>query len=395
MSIRKKTVRLEIRNEKLRDQLAVLVASMDGLLIQSMHDTMPADLLILEIGDDTVRDFDTLNRAKTTGRAREFYITSKSTNHDVLIQALRIGVKEFIPQPINEAELRKALLKFRDGSEPSTVTAKGPQRKGQIINVLGVKGGVGTTTIAVNLADSLVRLDAALSVVIIDMNRLFGEIPLFLSLEHVFNWVDVSKNIARLDATYLTGILYRHRSGLRVLPSPDRVDDKYTVTPQVVEALLRLMRTMFDYVVIDSGQAVDDTSKMILRSSDKVLLVSGLSLPCLINVKKLMKTFRDLGYPPEPWVEVVINRFDKKSVITLREAEQSVGKKVFWAVPNDFHATMSAINQGKPLSLVEPTAEVTEAITEMAAALAGRFTGTGSGKEREKEKRAFLGLKLY
>ena len=186
------------------------------------------------------------------------------------------------------------------------------------------------------------------------MNRLFGEIPLFLSLEHVFNWVDVSKNIARLDATYLTGILYRHRSGLRVLPSPDRVDDKYTVTPQVVEALLTLMRTMFDYVIIDSGQAVDDISKMILRSADKVLLVSGLSMPCLINVKKLMKTFRDLGYPPEPWVEVVVNRFDKKSVITLREAEQSIGKKVFWVVPNDFHATMSAINQGKPLSLVEP-----------------------------------------
>ena len=266
-------------------------------------------------------------------------------------------------------------------------------RKGQIINVLGVKGGVGTTTIAVNLADSLVRLDGTASVAIIDMNRLFGEIPLFLSLEHVFNWVDVSKNIARLDATYLTGILYRHRSGLRVLPSPDRVDDKYTVTPQVVEALLRLMRTMFDYVIIDSGQGVDDISKMILRSADKVLLVSGLSMPCLINAKKLMKTFRDLGYPPEPWVEVVVNRFDKKSVITLREAEQSIGKKVFWLVPNDFHATMSAINQGKPLSIVEPTAEVTEAIAEMAAALAGRYTGTGSG--REKDRRAFLGLKLY
>ena len=393
MLIRKKTVRLEIKNERLRDQLSVIIASIDGFLIQSAHDTMPSDLLVFEIGDDTIRDFDTLNRAKATNKAREFFITCKSTNPDVLIQAMRIGVKEFIPQPVNEGELRKALLRLRDGSEHSQTAPKGPVRKGQIINVLGVKGGVGTTTIAVNLADSLVRLDGTLSVAIIDMNRLFGEIPLFLSLEHVFNWVDVSKNIARLDATYLTGILYRHRSGLRVLPSPDRVDDSYTVTPQVVEALLRLMRTMFDFVIIDSGQAVDDISKMILRSADKVLLVSGLSMPCLINVKKLMKTFRDLGYPPELWVEVVVNRFDKKSVITLREAEQSIGKKVFWVVPNDFHATMSAINQGKPLSLVEPDAEVTEAIAEMAAALAGRRTGTGNG--REKDRRAFLGLKLY
>jgi len=176
------------------------------------------------------------------------------------------------------------------------------------------------------------------------------------------------------------------------MPSPDRVDDKATVTPQVVEAMLRLMRTMFDYVIIDGGQAMDDISRTILRSADKVLLVAGLSLPCLINVKKLMKIFLELGYPPEPSVEVIINRFDKRSVITLREAEQSTGKKVFWVVPNDFNATMSAINQGKPLSMVEPGAEVTEAIAEMAAALAGRHTG---GREKEKERRAFLGLKLY
>jgi len=352
MLTRKKTVRLEIQNDRVREHFAVVIASMEGFLIQSMHDTMPADLLILEIGDDTAQDFDTLARARATGRAKDFFLTSKNVSPDVLIKALRTGVKELIPQPLNEVELRKALLKYRDGSESAPAQPKGPQRKGQIINVLGVKGGVGTTTIAVNLADSLVRLDGQPAVALIDMNRLFGEIPLFLSLEHVFNWVDISKNIARLDATYLTGILYRHRSGLRVLPSPDRVDDKATVTPQVVEAMLRLMRTMFDYVIIDGGQAMDDISKTILRGADKVLLVAGLSLPCLINVKKLMKIFRELGYPPEPSVEVVINRFDKRSVITLREAEQSTGKKVFWAVPNDFNATMSAINQGKPLSMV-------------------------------------------
>lgn len=393
MLTRKKTVRLEIRNDRVREHFSVVISSMEGFLVQSVHDTMPADLLILEIGDDTAQDFDTLTRARSTGKAKDFFLTSKNVSPDVLIPALRMGVKEFIPQPINEVELRKALTKYRDGSDSAPAQPKGPDRKGQIINVLGVKGGVGTTTIAVNLADSLVRLDGHPSVALIDMNRLFGEIPLFLSLEHVFNWVDISKNIARLDATYLTGILYRHRSGLRVLPSPDRVDDKVTVTPQVIESMMRLMRTMFDYVIIDGGQALDDISKTILRSADKVLLVAGLSLPCLINVKKLVKIFRELGYPPEPSVEVVINRFDRKSVITLREAEQSTGKKAFWAVPNDFNATMSAINQGKPLSAVEPGAEVTEAIAEMAAALAGRHTG--GGREKEKEKRAFLGLKLY
>ena len=130
MFLRKKTVRLEIRNEKLRDQLSVIIASIDGFLIQSVHDTMPSDLLVLEIGDDTIRDFDTLNRARATNKAREFFITCKSTNPDVLIQAMRIGVKEFIPQPVNEAELRKALLRLRDGSEPTPGRAKGARAQG-------------------------------------------------------------------------------------------------------------------------------------------------------------------------------------------------------------------------------------------------------------------------
>jgi pilus assembly protein CpaE len=129
---------------------------------------------------------------------------------------------------------------------------------------------VGTTTIAVNLADSLVRLDGHPSVALIDMNRLFGEIPLFLSLEHVFNWVWTFRRTSRASTPPISrASFYRHRSGLRVLPSPDRVDDKVTVTPQVIESMMRLMRTMFDYVIIDGGQALDDISKTILRSADR------------------------------------------------------------------------------------------------------------------------------
>ena len=126
------------------------------------------------------------------------------------------------------------------------------------------------------------------------------------------------------------------------------------------------------------------------RLSDKVLLVSVLSLPCLINVKKILNTFRNMGYPPEPNVELVVNRFERRSIISLKEAEESMGKKAFWIVPNDFQLSMNAVNQGKPLSLVDGNAEITKAIRDMAAAVAGRR----QGDVKEKEKRAFLGMKL-
>lgn len=390
MPNRNKTVKLEIKNDTVRNQIAAVISSMEGFLVQRGDDPLPPDILILEMSDEPARDFEYLGRTKAAGGAREFFLTSKTASPDVLIQALRLGVKEFFPQPVNEADVRAALSRVRDREVSPAPTVSGPQRKGQIINVFGGKGGVGTTTIAVNLADSMARIEPQPAVALIDMNRLFGEIPLFLGMDHVFNWVDVSKNIARLDATYLSSILYRHRSGLRVLPSPDRVDDTFMVTPQIIETLLRFMRTMFDFIVIDSGQSVDDISKMILRLSDKVLLVSVLSLPCLINVKKILNTFRNMGYPPEPNVELVVNRFERRSIISLKEAEESMGKKAFWIVPNDFQLSMNAVNQGKPLSLVDGNAEITKAIRDMAAAVAGRR----QGDVKEKEKRAFLGMKL-
>jgi pilus assembly protein CpaE len=390
MPNRKKTVKLEIKNEKVREKLAGIISSMEGFLVQKNDDPLPADLLILEMSDNPDKDFDYLNRSKISGAAREFFLTSKTVSPDVLIQALRLGVKEFISQPIDDADVRMALSKVREGARLSAAVADGPKRKGQIINVLGGKGGVGTTTIAVNLADCMARQEPAPAVVLIDMNRLFGEIPLFLGMEHVFNWVDVSKNISRLDASYLSGILYKHRSGLRVLPSPDRVDDEFMVTPHIIENLLQFMRTMFDYIIIDSGQSVDDISKMILRLSDKVLLICVQSLPCLINVKKMLNTFHNLGYPPEPSVELIINRFDKKTIISLKEAEESIGKKASWVVPNDYLLSMSAINQGKPLSVIDGHAEISRGIRNIALALAGK----GKVEAPEKERKAFLGMKL-
>jgi pilus assembly protein CpaE len=391
MSNRNKTVKLEIKNDKVRSQIAAVISSMEGFLAQRGDDPLPPDILVLEMGDDPAKDFEYLVRTKAAGGAQEFFLTARSANPDVLIQALRLGVKEFFPQPLNEADVRAAFSRSVESGARPAQAASGPQRKGQIVNVFGGKGGVGTTTIAVNLADCMARLDSPPAVALIDMNRLFGEVPLFLGMDHVFSWVDVSKNIARLDATYLSGILYRHRSGLRVLPSPDRMDDEFTVTPQIIETLLRFMRTMFDFIIIDSGQSVDDISKMILRLSDRVLLVSVLSLPCLINVKKILNTFRNLGYPPEPSVEVVVNRFERRSIISLKEAEESIGKKAFWIVPNDFQLSMNAVNQGKPLSLVDGNAEITKAIAEMAAAVAGRR----QVDVKDRGKKAFLGMKLY
>jgi pilus assembly protein CpaE len=211
-----------------------------------------------------------------------------------LIQAMRAGPGIF-PQPIQEGEV-KALLKYKErkGKVKSGVEKNA---RGKIIDVIGSKGGVGNTTMAVNLATSLVEFSPSPRVALIDMNLLFGEIPIFLNIESSFDWGGVARDISRLDPTFLMSILSKHASGVYVLPSPTGLDGVNVATPEIIEKILGLMRSVFDFIVIDGGQALDDISLKILEMSDTVLLIGILSLPCLTNVKRLLWIFQKLGYP--------------------------------------------------------------------------------------------------
>lgn len=362
------SLRLKVKNEKIKEEFEDIISSLSGFGIQSLDDPSSPDLLILEVGDDLKKEFQYVHSIQDSGRVKEVFLTSFHAEPEVIIQALRAGAKEFFPQPINRDDVKNALLKFRERKE-SVKKPEAREKRGKIINVLGCKGGVGTTTVAVNLANSLVRLEGEpMKVALIDMNLLFGEIPLFLNLEPAFHWEEVARNISRLDSTYLMGILSKHHTGVYVLPSPTRLEGMNVATPEIIEELLKMMRTVFDFIVIDSGQSIDEISLKILEISDTVLLVATLNVPCLINIKRLQESFQRLGYPRDEKVRIIINRYHKKSIISLEEAEKSINKKIFWRIHNDYITTMAAINQGKPLSLVAGGSELARNFRELASA---------------------------
>ena len=284
------------------------------------------------------------------------------------MQAMRIGVKEFFSQPISEDEVRQSLERFKKRhQEPAMQPAR---KKGRIITVFGSKGGVGTTTVAVNLAVSLVQNNADCSVTLLDMNTLFGEIPLFLEMSPKFHWGEITKNVERLDNTFLSNILAKHQSGVQVLPSPAYLNGHVRPTPEIMTRLLILMKQMFDYVIVDGGQSTNDTSLKVLELSDTLLLITILSLPCLTNTSKLLKSFTGLGYVRPENIKVVLNRRIKKGEISLEDAQAGIGKELYWTIPNDFGTTMEAINNGKPLLDIAPKARITKNIFGLANSLA-------------------------
>ena len=370
-------VKTILRGSNLIKKLAPTFNAIGGFEIMGNEDAGQCDLLIYEMGESPQKDMAFIKSIIESGGSNEVFLISESKDPDVLMQALRLGVKEFFVQPLNSEEVKQALERFRKRRNPTAVNLK--KKNGKIISIFGSKGGVGTTTMAVNLAVSLLQNDDKNAVALLDMNTLFGEIPLFLEMSPKFHWGEITKNIERLDHTFLSNILTHHNSGVQVLPSPAYLNGHIQPTPDIMSRLLGVMQQMFDYVIVDTGQSTNDTALKVLQISDTLLLVTILSLPCLANTNKLMKSFTNLGYVQPERIKVVLNRFMKKGDISLKDAENGIGTKLFWTIPNDFKTTMAAINNGKPLYQVAPKAAISKSFCEMATLL--------STPKKEKQKK--------
>jgi pilus assembly protein CpaE len=363
MALNMDNIKLNIKNPAIAKQFFEIIGEVKGCRIIKSDDTLKPDLQIFEINGNP-EEFNLIQSLLNTGKLQEIFLTSEKTDPEMLMQVIRMGVKEFFPQPIKRSDVEQALKRFKERrSHAAPVTH---QKSGKLISVVGSKGGVGTTTISVNLAMTLAEQGNNPSVAILDMNTLFGEIPLFLEISPKYHWGEITKNIERLDDTFLMNVLSEHSSGVHVLPSPGYLNGHQAPTPEIIERLLGLMKRMFDYVVIDCGQSTDETALKTLQMSDEVLLISILSLPCLANTNKLLRSFIDLGYVRKERIKVVMNRYINKSEITLQDAKKGIGHDLFWIIPNDYGTTMSAINNGKPLSKIAPRSKIVKSFEEMA-----------------------------
>jgi pilus assembly protein CpaE len=368
MPVKKNLVRLNTRTQEHTDILGHAVKRIDGLSLISGQDKTPPDLFIHELSEDWEKELGEIQRYIENAEHTDVFIVSENADPQVLIQALRVGVKEFLPVPLQTEVVEEALDRFRDRQEKKAQKSSG--RLGRIISLLGSKGGVGTTTIAVNLADSLHRKPEHFAVALMDMNMVFGDIPMFLDISPKHNWGDINKNIHRLDEFFLSNIMSRSQSGLDVLPSPGYLDDKSSLpTPRVIETLLALMTKFYDFIVIDLGQSINDSALKIVQLSNLVEIVTIQTLPCLSNANRLITSLLDHGYTDNQNLSLILNRFIKKGLVDLKTAEEGLGRKINWLIPNDYPATMSAINSGKTLLENDPKSKIARCFDDYAQTL--------------------------
>ncbi len=326
-----------------------------------------ASLVITEASQDISSDCDRIGSLLNAHPHLDVFYVSHQINNDILLAAMRVGIREFFTSPLDENELRSGLLRFKERQTRTNVQEQSHQ--GSIINVIGAKGGVGTTTLAVNLADAFQRMDHIKSVVLIDMNMPYGEVQLFLDLKPESHWGELLRNISHLNSETLMNALTRYSSNLHVLASPRQLEDLYAANPENISNVLGMLRSVFDVVVIDLGMYLDEVTLKAMEVSDAILLSSVQSLTCLANIKRFLDHFRQPDMHWEDKIHIIVNKYLTDCSLTITEMEDSMRKKSFWEIPHDYKNTLNAINQGQTLHMTAPRQPITKSIEGLARQL--------------------------
>ena len=307
-------------------------------------------------------------------------VVSAYTDGEMILRAMRAGAKEFLPQPLKIEDFLAALQRIKHSRGG---LGNRSDRSSTALAVIGASGGVGCTSLAVNLGCSLARNESN-SVVLIDLDLTLGDADVCLDIIPDYTIVDVAQNIGRLDFSLLKRSLAKHASGLHLLPRPVQMEDSAAVGVEEIRRIIGLLKATFTHVLLDTSKSFSPIDIAALQLCDQILLVTQLDLPCLRNVVRLLMGLGQYDGMTDK-VRVVMNRQGRSSVeISLKKAQDTIGKEIFWKLPNDYSTIVQARNNGVPLFEFAPRAKITQAIDALAAALdeGGALEGDTSKERR-------------
>jgi pilus assembly protein CpaE len=363
-------------NDAQREALKSMLLGMDMIWLEAecsryeffadvVSQTNP-DIGLVAIDADPQKGLELVRKLTAVSPDCAVLVVSSSGDGGLILQALRAGAKEFLTQPVRIEDLLGALGRI---SERRLGHGENKPRGCQVIAVAGAIGGVGTTSLAVNLGCILAQNEKN-SVALVDLDLCLGDADVFLDTIPDYTLVDVAQNVTRLDFTLLKRSLTKHSSGLYLLPRPVQLEDIGLITRDDLQRVIGLMKATFTHLVLDLSKGYTAIDLIALEMANHILLITQLDLPCLRNVVRLMMSFNDMEGIAEK-VKIIVNRVGLETGhITLKKAEETIGREIFWQLPNDYRTMIDARNNGVPLIEQAPKAAITQAIINMTNMLA-------------------------
>jgi pilus assembly protein CpaE len=296
-----------------------------------------------------------------------FFLMSQVVDPNLLMDAMHLGVREFIPLPISQEKFALAIERVAQSA--------GMGKRARTIHVIPSIGGCGSTTIACNVAACLAQKSKT---VLLDLDLVRGGVAGYFDLRSRYTIADVMDAAEKADRQLLDNALSIHKgSGLAVLSRPDLPEDTQRVNAAGVTRLLAMLGRMFDYVVIDSTMSVDPVYSATIASADINLITMQLNVPSAKNSERFVGALRRQGIDSSK-IRLVVNRHVKKgNDIEPDEVERAMGLKIAWVIPNDFKNAIAAINFGEPVVLRAPKSEIAMSLVGLAETLT--LQGASSG----------------
>jgi pilus assembly protein CpaE len=328
---------------------------------------------------------------------------------DYLRRSMLAGAREFLVKPFSSDELTASIRQVyareqekqsRRAAAPVMVSSNGStpasgggggggDRDGQVVAVFSPKGGVGRTTIAVNMAIAA-STELGKSVVLMDGSFQFGDVGVLLNLNPKNKSIaDLVPELEAGEPESLDTFVINHSAGVRVLLAPPTPEMAELITPTAVKKVLDALRREHDLVIVDCTSWFNETTLSILDAADTVLTILSLEITSIKNMRLFLEVAEQLGYEHGK-VKLVLNRADSSLGIRVTDVENSIGRKVDHTIVSDGRSVVYALNRGVPFFLSNREAEVSQDVLRLASAVAGERASSGSEDARKTAQKKSL-----
>jgi pilus assembly protein CpaE len=351
-----------------------VVSAGDGAEALRVREREHPDVILLDIMLPKLDGYQVAERIRAEeGSAAHIPIIMVTAETDIeqKVRGLRAGADDYLVKPFHPAELlariRSLLARFAPRyADP----AARPAAAGRVLAFYGAKGGVGTTTLAINAAIALQR-DQGRRVVLVDGNLQFGDHRVFLDLGLDRKSIVDVVVAPSIDLDLLNSVLLHHDSGIDLLlapPSPETAE-LVNVEQHHMTQIIELLRQRYDYVIVDIDKRLDETNLDVIGASDVVFVVMTADLSCLKNVRLVLETMSQLGIGADR-VQLVMNRSTAYTGITVKNAESALRRRIGYQVVNDYRVAITALNTGAPFAVARPDSALGRSVVDFVRQLA-------------------------
>jgi pilus assembly protein CpaE len=338
------------------------------------------DIVMVHVEEPSSRPLQTSEALANALPGTPLVVYSALTDAGSVRRAMLSGAKDYLALPVRSSELAKSLYIVLEQEERKRMRLSGEMGEVQgyatVLTVFGAKGGVGKTTLSVNLSTALIR-ETGQTVALMDLDTSFGDVTTLLDMPFERTLSDAVKNVEFLNRGNIREFLTRHSNGLHVLPAPASPADWANITPQHVRQVIKLLAETHDYLIIDTPGAFNEVVAASLEAASLVLMVTSMDMASIKDTIVALDLLRSWSFPEEK-LKIAVNHSSQANGVKPEDLATALSREIFWQIPYD-RAITSTNQIGQPAVMSKPGARVSQSVTELARLLAGVRASNGKG----------------